>query len=178
MLSLYILYLIMVTIGITFGYHRYFCHKEFQAGPILECIMLYCGLLCGGRSALTWVGVHRMHHAYSDTEKDPHSPIYKPWYDIIFSRWKVKHIPRRFIKDIMDNPRVMFFHQHRKGIYFGSMIATGFIPVLYLTIMSYIGFGLLNYYGHNNTGPVNRFWLNLIAPFEGNHKDHHAKKKK
>lgn len=177
MLSLYIFYLITVSIGITFGYHRYFSHREFNVNPTIECVMLYCGLLCGGRSALTWVGVHRMHHAYSDTEKDPHSPKYHPWYDIIFSRWKVKKIPRRFVMDLLDNPRVMFFHRYRKVIYFSSLILTGIIPVLFLTVMSYIGFGILNYFGHSKTGPINNVFINMIAPFEGNHRDHHAKKK-
>ena len=175
---LYLFYIFMVTIGITLGYHRYFSHKEFKTNKIFECVMLYCGLLCGGRSALTWVGVHRMHHAYADTEKDPHSSKHQPWYNIIFSLWKVKRIPKRFIVDMLDNSRVMFFHNNGKYIYFGSMVLTGFIPVMFLTIMSYVGFGVLNYYGHNHAGAVNRFWLNFIAPFEGNHEDHHAKEKK
>ena len=50
--------------GITRGYHRYFSHKEFKTTPIIEIVMLYCGLLCGVRSPLTWAGVHRMHHEY------------------------------------------------------------------------------------------------------------------
>ena len=59
-----------------------------------------------------------------------------------------------------------------------QLIITGIIPVLFLTIMSYIGFGFLNYFGHSKKGPINNIFLNFIAPFEGNHKDHHVKKKK
>jgi stearoyl-CoA desaturase (delta-9 desaturase) len=70
----YFIYMTLAAIGITSGYHRYFAHKEFKATQWQEIIMLYCGLLCGGRSVLGWVGVHRMHHAYADTELDPHSP--------------------------------------------------------------------------------------------------------
>jgi len=40
-------------------------------------------------------------------------------------------------------------------------------------LLSYIGFGALNLWGHDNNGPINNVWVNLIAPFEGNHKDHH-----
>ena len=90
----YILYWILAAIGITWGYHRYFAHGGKQQHPVLEIIYLYFGLLCGGRSLLTWAGVHRMHHAYADTENDPHSPKNHPWYVVLFSLWKVKSIPR------------------------------------------------------------------------------------
>ena len=42
-----------------------------------------------------------------------------------------------------------------------------------LVVLSYLGFGILNLFGHNLQGPINNLWINLIAPLEGNHKDHH-----
>ena len=113
----YILYWILAAIGITWGYHRYFAHGGKQQHPVLEIIYLYFGLLCGGRSLLTWAGVHRMHHAYTDTENDPHSAKYHPWYVILFSLWTVNSIPRKFIKDLMINSRVMFFHKYGNYIF-------------------------------------------------------------
>ena len=91
----YIAYYLIVTIGITYGYHRYFSHQEFATNSVGEVVMLYCGLLCGCRSPLGWVGVHRMHHAFADTPKDPHSAKYQPWYSILFSLWRVDNIPRK-----------------------------------------------------------------------------------
>ena len=70
----YLTYYVLATIGITLGFHRYFAHKDYKLNNLAEIIMLYCGVLCGGQSALSWCGVHRMHHAYADTPKDPHSP--------------------------------------------------------------------------------------------------------
>jgi len=75
--------------------------------------MLYFGSLCGCQSPISWSGVHRMHHAYADTSKDPHSPNFKKWYEILFSSWRVKNIPRKFVKDLYENPRVLFFHRYR-----------------------------------------------------------------
>lgn len=180
----YIIYMIIVAVGITAGYHRYFSHREFTASPALETVMLYCGLLCGGQSALTWAGVHRMHHAYADTERDPHSPKFNPWWSILFSTWRVESIPRKFIKDLLRNKRVIFFHKYGRYIYFAHY------PVLYIifgwqgvfvlfgiTILSFLGYGMLNLFGHNANGPVNRLWVNIIAPFEGKHEDHHANSK-
>ena len=106
----YMIYWAVAAIGITYGYHRYFSHNDYKTNSLTEVVLLYLGLLCGGRSALTWAGVHRIHHAHADTEKDPHSPKNHPWYVILFSLWKVKQIPRKYMIDLIKNPRVMFFH--------------------------------------------------------------------
>lgn len=177
----YLAYYISAIIGITNGYHRYFSHKQFDANPLQEVLMLYFGLLCGGRSALTWSAVHKMHHAYADTPKDPHSAKYHPWYVILFSLWRVESIPRKFLFPLIKNTRVVWFHKNGNYILVAHWVLTFLIfgwPALIINgmiyILAYLGFGILNLWGHNEQGPTNNFWINLIAPFEGNHKDHHA----
>lgn len=176
----YVVYWVLALIGITYGYHRYFSHRSYSSNSLVEIVLLYVGLLCGGRSALTWSGVHRMHHAYADTDKDPHSAKNYPWYVILFSLWRVDSIPRKFIKDLLRNPRVMFFHKYGLYIFIAhwiiSFLTFGWNAVIIntmLVVLSYFGFGVLNLFGHDLKGPVNNFWINLIAPLEGNHKDHH-----
>ena len=173
----YIFYYIMTTIGITYGYHRCFAHKQIKVPSTVECIMLYVGTLCGGQSALSWSGVHRMHHAYADTARDPYSNKYMSWWQTLFSIWRVDNIPRKFIKDLYNNPRIMFFHKYRISILLTTwMIAAINNLLIYfiaIYVMSYISFGLLNLLGHDSTGPVNKWWINIFAPFEANHKDHH-----
>jgi fatty-acid desaturase len=170
----------MVTIGITWGYHRCFAHNEIKVNLVTECIMLYFGLLCGGRSALSWCGVHRMHHAYSDTPRDPHSPLYKKWYEIVFSSWRVKNIPRKFVKDLYKNYRVMFFHKYGLLILLATWALALYWNVFHylflVYLLSYIFYGMLNLFGHSENGPINKWWINLFAPFEGQHKNHHETK--
>ena len=60
-----------LALGITYGYPDIFFHKTFKATAWQEVVMLYCGLLCGLRSPLGWVGVHLCIHEFADTEKDP-----------------------------------------------------------------------------------------------------------
>ena len=180
LLSAYFLYMTLAVIGISLGYHRYFSHNEFNATPWQEVIMLYCGLLCGGRSVLGWAGVHRMHHMYADTELDPHSSKNHPWWKILFSLWKVESLPRKFVKDLLRNKRVIFFHKYgtyifivHQLLFFAVFGVNSLIVHSIVFSLAYLGYGTLNLWGHNLNGPVNRMWINLIAPFEGNHADHH-----
>ena len=176
----FIFYYISSLIGISIGYHRYFSHYTFSTNKYIEIIFLVLGLICGGRSALTWCAVHRYHHANSDTATDPHSPIYQGSLNVIFSRWKLDYIPKKHLKSLMDNARLRFFHKY--GLYFyllyGSvllLINLNLFIIFFLCplLFSWAGFGLLNYFAHKNGHPENVVLLNLIAPGEGWHKNHH-----
>jgi len=120
-----------------------------------------------------------MHHAYSDTNKDPHSPNYKKWHEVLFSLYRVKQIPRKFVLDLYKNPRVIFMHKYKWIILIATYVSLGLIStqlLLYTILllpMSFISYGILNLFGHNERGPTNVLWINIFAPFEGNHYDHH-----
>ena len=61
----------------TFFLHRYGAHRMFTMSKRWERFFHLCTYLTQGSSYLNPRGyaiLHRMHHAYSDTEKDPHSP--------------------------------------------------------------------------------------------------------
>ena len=177
----YIIYWLLALTGITYGYHRYFAHGELKPKRAwVECVMLFCGNLCGLTSPLTWVGIHRMHHAHHDTDLDPHSPYHQTWDSIIFTKWRVKTIPRKYIKDVIKNPRVVFFHNHHRIIWlltFGAFLILD--PILAFqfcvgpVILARLGYGMLNYFGHKNGEPIDRTWLHIFAPMEGNHAKHH-----
>ncbi|MEZ4959514.1 MAG: acyl-CoA desaturase [Saprospiraceae bacterium] len=61
----------------TFFHHRYASHKMFTMNKFWERFFHFCTYISQGASYLTpraYAIMHRMHHAFSDTEKDPHSP--------------------------------------------------------------------------------------------------------
>lgn len=61
----------------TFYLHRYASHKMFTMNKFWERFFYAFTVLIQGSSFLNpraYAIMHRMHHAYSDTEKDPHSP--------------------------------------------------------------------------------------------------------
>ena len=60
--------------GITAGYHRYFAHRAFKTGRGFQAVLAIIGCASAQLGPLWWAAHHRHHHAFSDTERDPHSP--------------------------------------------------------------------------------------------------------
>ena len=167
----YITYLFLATFGATFGLHRYWSHVVGKRRVWFEWFSLSCALCIGVYKPLSWIGTHRLHHKYSDTPKDPHSPKYQGTWNVLLSRWN-KPIPVSMVRDIMKNDRIKFFQRY--GKYF-------IWPVILLSpmtiLLGYAGIGILNYFGHQDGKPMNRWFINILAPFEGNHDAHHRNNK-
>jgi len=89
LLSSVVMFYVLSILGISVTLHRYYSHKGFKMHSVLHWFCTGIAVLAGRGSPLGWVYIHRMHHATSDTEKDPHSPHFstfkffgfKPVYD-------------------------------------------------------------------------------------------------
>ena len=62
------------SVGIGVGYHRLLTHRGFTTPKWVEYVLSVLGTLALQSGPLTWVTTHRLHHAFTETEKDPHSP--------------------------------------------------------------------------------------------------------
>ncbi|HLY84724.1 MAG TPA: acyl-CoA desaturase, partial [Acidimicrobiales bacterium] len=60
--------------GVTVGYHRLFAHRSFKASRALKIALAVAGSLAFQGALIGWVSNHRLHHAHSDRDGDPHSP--------------------------------------------------------------------------------------------------------
>jgi fatty-acid desaturase len=68
----------IVGLGNTVGYHRLLTHRAFTAVRPVRWFLTLLGATHSG-SPMFWVGLHRYHHARSDTEDDPHTPMNGFW---------------------------------------------------------------------------------------------------
>lgn len=79
--------------GQTFFLHRYGAHKMFTMTVFWEKFFYIFSWLTQGSSYLNpraYAILHRMHHAYSDTEKDPHTPhFFKGVYSMMMHTRKI-----------------------------------------------------------------------------------------
>jgi len=77
----------------SFFLHRYAAHQVFTMSKTAEKITFVLTWISQGPSYLSAYGygiMHRMHHAYTDTELDPHSPKYDK--NLFLMMWKTKNI--------------------------------------------------------------------------------------
>jgi stearoyl-CoA desaturase (delta-9 desaturase) len=79
--------------GQTFFLHRYSAHKMFTMNKFWEKFFYLFSWITQGSSYLNaraYAILHRMHHAYSDTEKDPHTPhFFKDVYTMMMHTKKI-----------------------------------------------------------------------------------------
>ncbi|MCF6227650.1 MAG: fatty acid desaturase [Planctomycetes bacterium] len=59
---------------VTGAMHRYFSHRSYQMGRVMQFLMAVGGTLTVQKGVLWWAAHHRHHHRYSDQEEDIHSP--------------------------------------------------------------------------------------------------------
>src|SRR5271167_4280830 len=60
--------------AITAGYHRYFSHRSYKTSRAFQFLLALLGTTAMQNGPIWWASVHRHHHKFSDTQKDPHSP--------------------------------------------------------------------------------------------------------
>jgi stearoyl-CoA desaturase (delta-9 desaturase) len=81
----------------SFFHHRYGAHKQFTMSKGWERFFHLLAWTVQGSSYLSpraYAILHRMHHAYSDTPKDPHSPVSYP--NFFKMMWRTKAIYQQY----------------------------------------------------------------------------------
>lgn len=100
----------------TFFQHRYAAHGAFKMNKFWERVFYIFTYITQGSSYMSpraYAIMHRMHHAYTDTEKDPHSPKYSK--NLLAMMWRTRSIytgifkgkievEERFTKNLPDWP--------------------------------------------------------------------------
>jgi stearoyl-CoA desaturase (delta-9 desaturase) len=61
-------------LAITGFYHRYFSHRAFRTGRVMQFLLAVIGASAAQRGPLWWASQHRHHHAHADASQDAHSP--------------------------------------------------------------------------------------------------------
>ncbi|MDZ4789489.1 MAG: fatty acid desaturase [Blastochloris sp.] len=123
--GLFFFWFFLTGMSITFGYHRLFSHRSFQAKAPLRLVTLLFGAAAFENSALDWSSDHRRHHKHVDHEDDPYD-ISKGFFyaHLGWMLFKLKPLPpMENVADLRKDPLVMWQHRYWHLIGF----ATGFI---------------------------------------------------
>ncbi|WP_142602858.1 acyl-CoA desaturase [Solitalea koreensis] len=130
----------------TFFLHRYASHKMFTTNKFWEKTFYFMTFFFQGSSFLNpraYAIMHRMHHAYSDTEKDPHSPHF--FKDVFSMMNKTREIYNDYVKRLQE-PEAQFKGNYPEWAWLDkvgdSMITRSIFGLLYVAVYSYFVFAL------------------------------------
>ncbi|ONI13540.1 hypothetical protein PRUPE_4G228700 [Prunus persica] len=185
----------LTVLGVTLSYHRNLAHRSFTLPKWLEYSFAYCGVLSLQGSPIEWVSTHRYHHQFTDTEKDPHSPIKGFWHShmgwIFDSSYRFGQ--HGGLKNVEDLKKQLFYRFLRHTYVLHSVLLGGLLYAAGGFSFLVWGMGVrMVFVFHNtflvnsachmwgkkpwNTGDASRnnWWVALLVLGEGWHNNHHA----
>lgn len=184
----FVVYFFTGCFGMSMTYHRLLSHKSWAPPRWLYYFGSFAGTIGLTGSPLAWAAIHRQHHHYTDTEKDPHSPVIRGFIKSQF----FSMLPRpnlKYVKDLIKDPYQRFLH---KNYYKINILFAGVLCVLdpFAVIYAYLvpaavlwNFGsFVNTIGHTfgyknyslKDSSRNNFLLGYLTWGEGWHNNHHA----
>ena len=108
-IALLIAFNVIAGLGVTIGYHRMLTHRSFRPNPVVKFIFLAFGSMAVEGPALEWAATHIKHHAHSDREGDPHSPVEGFWHAHMGWMFKTRDAdPNVYCRNLVRDPMVVF----------------------------------------------------------------------
>jgi len=188
----------------TFFQHRYAAHRTFTMSRFWEKVFFIFSYIAQGSSYLSpkaYGIMHRMHHAYTDTVMDPHSPSYDK--NLFSMMWRTRNtylailsgshpVEQRFTKNVPEwswfdhwanswSSRLLWVALYAY-LYFEFAPSIWFLLILPLHIaMGPVHGMIINWFAHkygtvnyrtDNTSK-NLFKLDWLMLGEGYHNNHH-----
>lgn len=184
------------------GYHRILAHKIVHTPQWFKALYSFVGSLAFSSPPISWASTHILHHMFSDTDKDPHSPIYlgpiksslfyfqTPFGDIMKKltlREKKKFLVS--IKHLVKDQMLIFFEKNYlvmtlMYVILLAIISPELVIYAYCIPVIYSHFGALLvvtnhdgvFGGESNSDKhraFNKFLLWPLVYGEHNHSDHH-----
>lgn len=200
-LTIYIICISHITISaMSLSFHRFHTHKGVVLNNWIDMPMQIWLWLVTSLSKVDWVAVHIWHHAHSDQEKDPHSPVQKGLWHVlflgVFDYTKAKSWPevQKIKKTIPTNKVEAFIYNHS---FTGPVLLT--IMMLFLfgpvwgLVVSVLNFMVSPIFAVGGVNAIAHWWgyknhettdnsrnlgfivpLNFIICGELDHNNHHA----
>jgi stearoyl-CoA desaturase (delta-9 desaturase) len=176
--------------------HRTATHRALVLHPAVAWIFRLSLWLTTGIATREWVAVHRKHHAFTDQEGDPHSPMLMGFWSVqlgnVFhyvKEAKNKDVVERYARDIQEDVwDRLFFNHGIAGLVVGitalcavlglgwGLLAAGVHAVMYVFVLSSSINGLCHHVGYKNfdNTATNLRLLALVTGGEGLHNNHHG----
>lgn len=185
------LYLIRM-FGVTAGYHRYFSHRSYKMGRVMQFLMAFLAQSSAQRGILWWAGHHRHHHKFSDDANDLHSPYQEGfWWSHMgwFLFDDLDDPDPKLLREFRQYPELIWLnhHQHIAALAVGVLVFVFagwgglIVGFLWSTVLIWHATFAINSLAHTfgsqryktEDKSRNNWLLALITLGEGWHNNHH-----
>ena len=165
--------------------HRGLAHRAFRVQPRFAKLLDGYFRVIVWTDPESWAAVHRLHHRYADTPRDPHSPLQRPPAAILLGSPYLFALARRDLPPGTDSPPTRTIVVLRLAVPFAWFLVLGLKQVLLMTVVHlvfYLGImGLVNTVGHiygrkphPDVVGYDAAWLAIPLLGHGYHNSHHA----
>jgi len=165
--------------------HKWLGHNEIEVNWIGRIFFLWVLVSCCLVKPLHYIVCHRLHHKYSDTERDPHANSLGFW-NLLIGNLRIPKNSYVHLKDIFDKKDIIFVNRYYYYLYILNLACFWLIDphivmlsFLFLNLKILVNTTLFNYLTHggkHGTGPINLpIWTVFVFGYFGEHKhkDHH-----
>lgn len=189
-----IIYSVQQFFGFNAFMHRYVSHRAYKTTPFMINLMGLLSVNTMVGSPVSWAYIHRAHHKYENTKKDPHCPNHmgtlKAFFCLFYFDEKRQKESRVSIKDVVKDKELAFFNEHWIFLSFVPQFTVAFsfglnvyailflIPMFLHTVVIY--YFLIThvhrtgYKTYDGTTATNSKLMNIVSLGEGFHNNHHA----
>lgn len=174
-----LLYFLISGLGMAMGYHRLLSHRCFICQKYVEYLLVFLATFSLTGSAISWVSIHRKHHLYSDTSRDPHCPDIMGFWRVQFFT-ALSHVEGKYATDLMRIPFYKFQHKYYISIILGFYLLVFILQpialvycLMFPAALSLAFSTLVLSWAHRNFKPRSVMWLSFITFGESFHDIHH-----
>ena len=175
--------------------HRALSHRALTIRTAPALVFRAFIWLSTGIKPKEWVAVHRKHHAFTDVEGDPHSPVLLGWKTVQKKNVALYRATAleaetisKYAKDLPDDKwDKVFFGHNKTGLGLGIVLlvlmfgpAVGLLAAFIHANMYLASNAAVNALGHHfgrrpyDNKATNLQWLAFLTMGEGLHNNHHA----
>lgn len=189
---LMVVFYVVTVFGVTIGFHRMLTHQGFGAPTWVRLWFLITGVMAFEGAPASWAATHIKHHAHSDEEDDPHSPLDGFWHAHMGWLFHLRNFPeiQEYAPHLLRDRAVMFVERTSivwlgiallvpyliggvTGLFWG-----GFVRIFLTTHVTWSVNSICHTFGHRafetSDESRNNWLVGLLAMGEGWHNNHHA----
>jgi len=190
-LALFLGLYVATGLGTNVGFHRMLTHRSFEAVAPVKAIFLALGSMANQGRCIDWAAHHLKHHAHSDREGDPHSPVHGFFH--AYAGWILRGSPperERYCKRLLEDRLVLFFDRTTAlwviaglavpyaiagwhGLLWGGLVRIAFTSQVAFAVNS-IGHMFGSRPFRTKDESRNNWFLAILSFGDGWHNNHHA----